>query len=145
MAEQDADPPAVDRLLGDVREALELLGEVEAAALGVARVLVLDDDERLGELTARGLRRQGCDAEASSRLRPLRSGELVVVDLGLVAGLDEEERRFLGQARPIVVTGAADAASRALAADLGATDYFLKPVDVEELMAAIKRRLNAGS
>ena len=40
----------------------------------------------------------------------------------------------------IVVTGAADPASRALAEDLGASDYLVKPVELEELVAAIKRR-----
>ena len=137
----DGEAPPVERLLSDLRQALEVLGDVEAAALGVVRVLVVDDDERLGELTARGLRRMGYDAEASGRLRSLRPREVVVFDLGVLNSLDAEEHAALTVARPIVVTGAADPGARALADDLGASDYLVKPVELEALVAAIKRRM----
>ena len=141
MAESDGSVPPVARLLSDLREALDLLENVESAALGVVRVLVVDDDERLGELTARSLRRLGFDAEAADRLRALRAGEVVVFDLGVSASLTSADRAVLRAARPVVVTGAVDSASRALAADLGASDYLVKPVDSEELAAAINRRM----
>jgi ActR/RegA family two-component response regulator len=140
LAQADGDPPPVDRLLTDLREALDLLGRVEAAAFQIVRVLVLDDDERLAELTARGLRRLGYDAEAASRVRELRPREVVVLDLGLSASLDAHQLSVLRAARPIVVTGATDPASRAVAEDLGASEYLVKPVELEELAAAIKRR-----
>ena len=133
-------PPPGEVLVQDLREALDLLGSVEALALGVVRVLVVDDDERLGELTARGLRRLGYDAMASTRLPRLGPHELVVFDLGQLATLSPAERSALKTARPIVVTGAADPASRALALDLGASDYLVKPVEPAELAAAIQRR-----
>ena len=139
LAQADGDPPPVDRLLTDLREALDLLGRVEAAAFQIVRVLVLDDDERLAELTARGLRRLGYDAEAASRVRELRPREVVVLDLGLSGSLDAHQLSVLRAARPIVVTGATDPASRAVADDLGATEYLVKPVELEELAAAIKR------
>ncbi len=120
LALSDGDPPPVDRLLGDLQEALELLGQVEAAAFAIVSVLVVDDDERLAELTARGLRRLGYEAESSGRLRALRPREVVVFDLGLFASLDGSERSTLKAARPIVVTGATDPGSRAVADDLGA-------------------------
>jgi DNA-binding response OmpR family regulator len=47
----------------------------------------------------------------------------------------------LRAARPIVVTGATDAASRAVAASLGASDYLVKPVEPEILAAAISHRI----
>jgi len=140
LAQADGDPPPVDRLLTDLREALNLLGRVEAAAFQIVRVLVLDDDERLAELTARGLRRLGYDAEAASRVRELRPREVVVLDLGLSGSLDAHQLSVLRAARPIVVTGATDPASRAVAEDLGASEYLVKPVELEELAAAIKRR-----
>jgi len=140
LALADGDPPPVDRLLTDLREALDLLGRVEAATFQIVRVLVLDDDERLAELTARGLRRLGYEAESASRMRELRPREVVVLDLGLSALLDAHELTVLRAARPIVVTGATDPASRALAEDLGASDYLVKPVELEDLAAAIKRR-----
>jgi CheY-like chemotaxis protein len=140
VADADSTAPPFTLLLDDLREALELLGNVEAAALDVVRVLVVDDDSRLGELTARGLRRLGYDAEASARPRTLRAREIVVLDLGVVASLTAEERSALMTARPIVVTGAVDAGSRALAADLAAFDYLVKPVEIDVLASAINRR-----
>lgn len=133
-----------ERLLGDVQDALDALGEVEAAVLRFVPVLVLDDDKRLGDLTARGLRRLGYEAEAAVSLRKLRPGEVVVFDLGLSAALRPDERAVLAAARPIVVTGAADPGSRALADALGASDYLIKPVELSALAAAIQRRAEPG-
>lgn len=143
IAEADGEAPPADRLLADLGQALGLLGDVEAAALSIVRVLVLDDDERLGELTARGLRRMGFDAESSTAMRPIRPRELVVLDLGMVGSLDPAACESLKQARPIVVTGAADPASREVAAGLGASDYLVKPVELDELVASLKRRAGA--
>lgn len=143
LAEADSETLLKERLLGDLSEALQLLGQVEAAALSIVPVLVLDDDERLGELMARGLRRLGYDAESASRLRPLKPREVVVLDLGLTASLTASDHVTLQSARPIVITGSADPHSRAMAEDLGATDYLIKPVELDDLAAAIKRRTAA--
>jgi len=140
MAESEGSAPPLDALLADLRESLELLGTVEAVVLGVVRVLVVDDDARLGELTARGLRRLGMDAEASAGLRPLRAHEVVVFDLGVYGSLNDSDRAALRASRPVVLTGAVDSASRALAEDLGASDYLVKPVFADALAAAINRR-----
>ena len=133
-----------ERLLGDVQDALDALGEVEAAVLHFVPVLVLDDDERLGELTARGLRRLGYEAEAAGSMRKLRPGEVVVFDLSVSASLRADERSALAASRPIVVTGAADAASRAIADELGASEYLIKPVELSALAAAIQRCVEAN-
>jgi CheY-like chemotaxis protein len=140
LAQEDGEAPPAARLLEDLTDALGLLGRVESVALGIVPVLVVDDDERLAELTARSLRRLGYEAESSGRLRPLRAGEVVVFDLGATATLDVAERAALRSVRPIIVTGAADPGSRAMAEDLDASAYLVKPVEVEELAAAIKRR-----
>jgi len=144
LAHVDRTAPPVSRLAGDVEEALTLLREVERSALGVVTVLVVDDDERLAELTARGLRRSGYEAESAGSYRAVRSGEVVVFDLGLYAGLDENARSALRAAAPIVVTGATDIGSRALAKSLNASDYLVKPVELEDLVAAIRRRAMEG-
>jgi CheY-like chemotaxis protein len=144
LAQADATPAPTERLLSDLNEALELLRAVEQAAFGTVSVLVIDDDARLAELTARGLRRMGYDADAAHAFRDPRSGEVVVFDLGLAPGLSESERSDLRAARPIVVTGATDPGSRALAADLDASDYLVKPVELEDLVAAISRRMAGG-
>jgi CheY-like chemotaxis protein len=145
LAESDGAESTPGRLLGDLNEALMLLQEVEQAAFGVVRVLVVDDDVRLAELTARGLRRLGYDADSTSTLRDLRPKEIVVLDLGLAHALDSRARIALTAARPIVVTGATDPGSRAMAASLDASDYLVKPVDLDDLVKAISRRMAEGS
>ena len=115
LAQADGSAPPVERLLGDLNEAFSHLRTVEEAAFGLVQVLVVDDDARLAELTARGLRRLGYDAESAGGLRALRLREVVVFDLGLAPGLGESDRAALKAARPIVVTGATDPRSRAVA------------------------------
>jgi len=139
-----AQSEGTERALADLDEALSLLRAVEVAALGLVSVLVVDDDERLAELTARGLRRLGYDAESAGTLRELRPNEVLVFDLSLASGLDPRTRSALTAARPIVVTGATDPGSRALAERLEASDYLVKPVELEDLVAAISRRMAAG-
>ena len=140
-AQDDGAAPPFGRLLGDADEALGLLREVEQAVLGLVTVLVVDDDARLAELTARGLRRIGFDSDSTDAFRKPRPGELVIFDLGLYSGLDEGGRSALRALRPIVVTGATDPGSRALATSLNASDYLVKPVELEDLAAAIRRRM----
>jgi CheY-like chemotaxis protein len=141
LAEVDGTAPPIERLHGDVKEALALLRKVEEAAFHLVTVRVVDDDVRLSEITARGLRRLGYEADSRVDLRSLRAREIVVFDLSLAAGLDTEARDQLRSTRPIVLTGATDPASRAVAAGLGASDYLVKPVDLDELAAAINRRM----
>jgi len=136
-----AQSDGTQRALADLAEALSLLRAVEVAALGLVSVLVVDDDERLAELTARGLRRMGYDAESARTLRDLRPNEVVVFDLSLASGLDPKTRSALTAARPIVVKGATDPGSRAQAERLEASDYLVKPVALEDLVAAISRRI----
>jgi len=107
-------------------------------------VLVLDDDVRLAEITARGLSRLGYDADSGIALRQLRPGEVLVFDMSLLPSLDAEAREAVRAAKPIIVTGATDSGSRALASSLGASDYLVKPVELDELATAINRRLAEG-
>jgi CheY-like chemotaxis protein len=144
LAEVDGTAPPTDRLLADLEEAFGLLGSIEGASQAPVHVLVVDDDGRLAEITARGLSRLGYAAESSSALRALLAGEVLVFDLSLLPGLDAADRKAVRAAKPIVVTGATDPSSRAVAASLDASDYLVKPVDLEQLAAAITRRKAAG-
>ena len=144
LSEADGTTPPIDRLLADLDEAFALLGAAEEASRGTPRVLVIDDDGRLAEITARGLRRLGFEADSDSKLRPMRDGEVLVFDLGLLQGLDAAAKKLVRAAKPIIVTGATDAAGRALASNLDASDYLVKPVELEELAAAIRRRMEGG-
>jgi CheY-like chemotaxis protein len=144
LAEVDGTTPPIDRLLADLDEAFALLGAVEDVSHPPVHVLVVDDDGRLAEITARGLRRLGYEAESRGALRQLRAREVLVFDLSLLPGLDAAAKKSVRAARPIVVTGATDPASRALAASLEASDYLVKPIELDDLAAAIKRRLAEG-
>lgn len=144
LAEADGTSPPIDRLLADLDEAFALLTAVETASHLLVPVFVLDDDARLAEITARGLARLGYHADSGTSLRPLRAREVLVFDLGLLLNLDVDARETVRAAKPIVVTGATDPASRALAASLGASDYLVKPIEIEELAAAINRRMAEG-
>jgi DNA-binding NarL/FixJ family response regulator len=73
----------------------------------------------------------------------LRPNEIVVFDLSLASGLDANARSALTAARPIIVSGATDLGSRAQAARLEASGYLVKPVELEDLVAAISRRLES--
>jgi CheY-like chemotaxis protein len=141
LAELDGESPPIERILDDVREALSHLRAAEDASHLRGSVLVVDDDVRLAEITARGLRRLGFDADASNSLRSLRDREVLVVDLSLLDALDAAARQDIRASRPIVVTGATDPRSRALAAGLDASHYLVKPIELEELAAAINRRM----
>jgi CheY-like chemotaxis protein len=140
LAEADSTTPPTDRLLADLDEAFALLDAAERTSQARVPVLVVDDDGRLAEITARGLRRLGYEADSSSELRPLRPREVLVFDLGMLPGLDAAAKKSVRAARPIVVTGATDPASRAVASSLDASDYLVKPIELDELAAAIKRR-----
>jgi two-component system cell cycle sensor histidine kinase/response regulator CckA len=144
LTEIDGAPAPVAVLQKDVAEAFEHLRAAEDAVHGSGRVLVVDDDVRLAELTARGLRRLGYEADSSTTLRALKPREVLVFDLGLSPGLDAAALGTVQASRPIVVTGATDTASRALASRLDASDYLVKPVDPEELAAAVSRRVAEG-
>jgi DNA-binding response OmpR family regulator len=140
LAEADGMSPPIERLLEDLDEAFSLLSVAEEGDQPAIQVLVADDDSRLAEVTAKGLRRLGFDARASASLRKLRPSEVLVVDLGLIDGLDESQLEELRASRPIIVTGAADRASHVLGDRVDASDYLVKPVELDDLNAAIKRR-----
>jgi CheY-like chemotaxis protein len=144
LAEADGTTPSIERLLEDLDEAFGLLSAAEDAGWPATQVLVVDDDARLAEVTAKGLRRLGFDAHASGSIRRLRPGEVLVVDLGLLGDLDKAGLDEVRRARPIIVTGATSRASRELGERVDAYDYQLKPVDLDELRAAINRRKGEG-
>lgn len=140
LAEADGTSPPIERLLEDLDEAFGLLSAAEGADRPATSVLVVDDDNRLAEVTAKGLRRLGFDAHASASLPRLTAGVVLIVDLGLLDELDGAGLEAVRLARPIIVTGAADRASRALGERVAASDYLVKPVDLEQLRAAINLR-----
>ena len=112
------------------------------------RILLAEDDPLLGEGLRAGLRQQGWqvdwvrDGEAVERELGAEPYAAAVLDLGLPRkdGLDvlaAARRARIGV--PILVLTARDAvADRVRGLDLGADDYVVKPVDLNELAARLR-------
>ena len=112
------------------------------------RILLAEDDSLLGDGLRAGLRQQGFqvdwvrDGVAAIRELQSRVHAAVVLDLGLpkVDGLDVlSSARAQGIDLPVLVLTARDAvADRIRGLDIGADDYVVKPVDLEELGARLR-------
>lgn len=112
------------------------------------RVLLAEDDPLLGDGLQAGLRQQGFqvdwvrDGEAAARELRSQVYGAAVLDLGLprLDGLDVLALvRRAGQQLPILILTARDAVpDRVRGLDLGADDYVIKPVDLEELAARLR-------
>lgn len=112
-----------------------------------AKVLLVDDDVRLRQMTAEFLQRHGIESEgvstAAAALRALsrQAFDLVVLDLMLP---DEDGialcRRLRGAASPlpiIILSAKGDDVDRIIGLEVGADDYLAKPCNLRELVARI--------
>lgn len=112
------------------------------------RILLVEDDKLLGDGLRAGLRqrgfqvdwvRDGAAAERELRGQPYAAA---VLDLGLPFkdGIDVlSEVRAAGVTLPVLVLTARDAVpDRIRGLDVGADDYVIKPVDLDELAARLR-------
>lgn len=117
------------------------------------RVLIAEDEPRLAEALARGLRRNGCAVDVSHDGRSaldrtrLVDYDAVVLDrdLPVLHGDDvcRELRRLESPPRILMLTAAATVEDRVDGLGLGADDYLCKPFAFAELVArlqALQRR-----
>jgi two-component system NtrC family response regulator len=119
------------------------------------RLLVVDDDEDLRTQMRWALADEfeislaGSRDEALARAREQRPA-VVTLDLGLPphpGGVEEgfaaldEMRAEDPAAKVVVITGREDRAHALRAVDQGAYDFFVKPIDVEELKVVLRRAL----
>jgi DNA-binding response OmpR family regulator len=120
------------------------------------RILVVEDDELVGDAVRRALSERGFavdlvgTAELARSALHAESFDLLVLDIGLPreSGLRLlQGLRSRGRSLPVLMLTARDALSdRVTALDLGADDYLTKPFHVPELVArcrALIRRANA--
>ena len=112
------------------------------------RVLLVEDDEMIGNSLVRGLERSGWAVDwvrdGLLARSALADGDYtcVLLDLGL-PGLDGVEvlrhARGLGNDTPILILTARDGlGQRVEGLDLGADDYLLKPFELPELLARMR-------
>ena len=112
------------------------------------RILLAEDDALLGDGLRAGLRQQGFqvdwvrDGAAAERELRAEPYAAAVLDLGLPLkdGIDVlAALRRAGVALPVLVLTARDAiAERVRGLDIGADDYVVKPVDLDELAARLR-------
>lgn len=111
-------------------------------------VLLIEDDELLGEGVRAGLELAGCTVDwlqdGVSAQQALATGtfEVVVLDLNLPrkSGMQLlRELRAGGNAVPVLILTARDTVTdRVAGLDAGADDYLVKPFDLKELSARLR-------
>ncbi len=118
------------------------------------RVLVVEDEKKLGELLGRGLREEGYAADVADRgeealwMARAVPYDAIVLDV-MLPGADGFEicRRLRGDGvwTPVLMLTARDAVDdRVVGLDAGADDYLTKPFAFEELLAWIRALTRRG-
>jgi len=117
----------------------------------VARILIVEDEERIASFVAKGLRAEGHQAAVASDgrvgLDEAMSGrfDLLVLDIGLPSmdGFEVlDALRSQGSRMPVIVLTARDSvADTVTSLEGGADDYMPKPFRFAELLARVRLRL----
>ena len=112
------------------------------------RLLLVEDDELLGDAVKTGLTQFGYivdwlkDGESARSALRSESFELIILDLGLpkLSGINLLQAiRHDANATPVIILTARDSIeSRIKGLDSGADDYIIKPFDLNELSARIR-------
>ncbi|MDH5516479.1 MAG: response regulator transcription factor [Gammaproteobacteria bacterium] len=112
------------------------------------RLLLVEDDDLLGEGVELGLRKAGYavdwvrDGEAASAALSYEDYDLLVLDLGLPkkSGLEVlKDLRDAGDKIPVMILTAMSSIDHRVAGlDAGADDYLTKPFDLPELYARLR-------
>jgi two-component system, OmpR family, response regulator len=116
----------------------------------LTRLLMVEDDERLAQLTARYLEQYGVvvtrvgDGKEAIRVATQGCFDLVLLDL-MLPGCDGIEVCRTLRSRIdvpiIIVTARADEADRVLGLEIGADDYVSKPFSSRELLARVRAQV----
>lgn len=130
--------------MGDKRTTLRC---VSAESRGAGRLLVVDDDEALGELIATALRESGYEVSvarsvgAAADLLGRREFDVALLDMHLPDGSGADVLRRLiddgSLTETIVLTGSRDIESAIEMMKLGASDYLVKPTPLAELEVVV--------
>lgn len=112
------------------------------------RVLVIEDNNRLGRLIASGLQRRGYACDVALCLREAETAmygatyDAIILDLGLPDGDGKEwliaQRKSRDMPPAIMLTARGGLEDRVTGLDAGADDYMVKPVEIEELAARLR-------
>jgi len=126
-----------------------------ARAAPLAKILVVDDEQRILRFVVRGLRAEGYEVDSADTgvdglgLALTGDYDLVVLDL-LMPGLDGASvlRRLVAErpAQAVIVLSCLSATStKVRCLEAGAEDYLAKPFSLDELLARVRVRLRAAA
>ena len=115
------------------------------------RVLVIDDNLRLGSLVCEGLEAQGFAADHAPDLGRAEESlavivyDAVILDLGLPDGDGLSWLRSIQRSRTLppvlILTARSSLGDRVAGLDGGADDYMVKPFEIDELAARVRALL----
>lgn len=124
-----------------------------AVSTGEGRILIADDDAAFRESTATLLRRHGYSCEAVTDSASARDWlmrvefDLILADIHMPGNADLSLVRELAE-KPdlppvVIVTGLPTMETAALAVQLRAAAYLIKPVKIEDLLPFVRREVSA--
>jgi two-component system, OmpR family, response regulator CpxR len=115
--------------------------------LSQVKVLIVDDEADFASALSERLRLRNCDSQAVFRaedaLAIIRSGsyEVVLLDFDMPGINGIEVLKTIKQTNPtievIMLTGGGNIKNVEEVIQIGAFDYFMKPIDIEELTISI--------
>jgi DNA-binding response OmpR family regulator len=131
------------------------VSEIDRTATPVARLLLIDDEQRILNFISRALGAEGIEVDAAPdgeeglRLALSHPYDLVILDL-VMPGMDGETvlRSLLRRkpSQPVLILSALnDTASKVSSLEHGAEDYISKPFSLEELLARVHARLRSAA
>ena len=120
----------------------------------MARILIAEDDPRIGELLEKGLRMNGYstfladDGEKAQSLSLTDEFDLLILDMGLPKreGFEVlQDLRSRGKTLPVLVLTGRSERDVVMCLKAGADDYMRKPFQFDELLARVETRLRSRS
>lgn len=157
LASSPTEKPPAERNAEPSPGAPPAAGEGESASLKGARILILEDDEKIRRLISATLGRAGCEVTETSDGRETlrqfqeareagRSYDLLICDLTIVGGLGgvetmHEIRRVDATVPALVSSGYSDAPAMAHPEEYGFTAVLAKPYPPSELLKLVEATL----
>jgi DNA-binding response OmpR family regulator len=125
--------------------------EITPRTAGPARILLIDDEQRVLRFVSRGLQAEGYAVDSTDngadglRLALTGAYDLIILDL-LMPGLDGSALlgrivRKLPSQQVMIVSCLTETATKVRCLEAGAGDYLAKPFSLDELLARVRAHL----